>query len=175
MTGNTATLAYNGKITGFSTTSTLDYAEGNAKPAYGSAVSTALRRVWYLRSQNAVVVQDKLAAPSAHAWEWNMHAAVAGITNEGSNAVRINSGTQSLCIKPLLSTTEAPLTYQTRTGPAPKPGTYEAHGAYVTPSKTSAEFLVLLDIGCKRPAVSMTQTTTSRTFTIGTQAVTVPK
>lgn len=175
VTGNTATLAYNGKITGFSTSSTLDYAEGNAKPAYGSAVSTALRRVWYLRTQNAVVVQDKLAAPAAHAWEWNLHAAVAGITNEGNNAVRINSAAQSLCIRPLLSTTEAPLTYQSRSGPAPKAGTYEAHGAYVTPAKTSAEFLVLLDIGCKRPAVSMSQTTTSRTFTIGSQSVTVPK
>jgi hypothetical protein len=34
---------------------------------------------------------------------------------------------------------------------------------------------MLLDVGCKRPAVSMTETATSRTFTIGAQSVTVPK
>jgi hypothetical protein len=34
---------------------------------------------------------------------------------------------------------------------------------------------MLLDIGCKRPTVSMSETSTSRTFTIGTQQVTVPK
>jgi hypothetical protein len=174
VTGNTATLAYNGQITGFSTTPGLDYAEGDASKAYGTAVTSAIRRVWYLRNQDAVVVQDKLAAPAAHAWEWNVHAAVANIGASG-NALTITNVDRSLCISPLLPNTVAPMSYQTRTGPAPKPGTYEAHGAYVTPASTSAQFLLLLDIGCKRPAVSMNETTTSRTFTIGTQQVTVPK
>jgi hypothetical protein len=175
VTGNTATLSYNGKINAFSTTPALDYAEGDASQAYGAAVTSAIRRVWYLRSQDAVVVQDKIAGPAAHAWEWNLHAAVASITNAGNNNLQITNVDRTLCIRPLLSNSLLPMTYQTRTGPAPKPGTYESHGAFVTPASTSGQFLLLLDVGCKHPAVSFTETTTSRTFTIGTQQVTVPK
>lgn len=171
ITGNTANLANNARINAFSTSSTLDFAEGDAKKAYGSALTTARRKVWYLRSQNAVVVQDKLAAPVAHRWEWNLHAAVP-IYPQTDGSVRITNVDRSVCIRSLLPNT---VTYATRTGPAPKAGTFEAHGAFVTPLRTAAELIMLLDVGCKKPYVKMTETTTSRTFTIGTQAVTVPK
>lgn len=174
VTGNTATLAKNGKVTAFSTTSALDYAEGDATPAYGAAVKSALRRIWYLRGQDAVIVQDKITGAVAHSWEFNVHAA-APITYNSDNSLTITNVDRSVCIRPLLSASQMPVTYGTRSGPAPKPGTYEAHGAYATPSKLTGEFLMLLDVGCKRPSVSMSETTTSRTFTIGGQTVTVPK
>ncbi|HEY1044233.1 MAG TPA: DUF4962 domain-containing protein [Telluria sp.] len=175
VTGNTENLKRNGKITAFSTTSALDFAEGDATAAYGPALSSAKRKIWYLRSQNAVVIQDKMIAPLAHRWEWNLHAA-APIVRASDGSVSITNVDRSVCIRPLLSNTLMPMSYEPRTGPAPKVGMpVETHGAFVTPSRSSAEFLMLLDVGCKRPAVSMTETSTSRTFRIGVQSVTVPK
>ena len=174
ITGNTATLNRNGKITAFSTSASLDYAEGDATAAYGSAVSSAIRKVWYLRTQDAVVVQDKLVAPAAHAWEWNLHAA-APINAVGDGSVAITNVDRSVCVRPLVRPASGSLSYQVRTGPAPKAGTYEAHGAFVHPSSTRGEFVMLLDVGCKRPSVTMTETATSRTFKIGTQSITMPK
>jgi hypothetical protein len=171
--GNTINLSRNGKVTAFSTSATLDFAEGTAQAAYGAAVSTALRKVWYLRTQDAVLVQDKMAAPLARKWEWNLHAP-APIVLGADGSVSITNVDRSLCIRPLL-TNIYPVSYQVRTGPAPKAGKVEVHGAFVTPARTSTDFLMLLDVGCKKPAVSMTETTTSRTFMIGTQSVTVPK
>ena len=50
------------------------------------------------------------------------------------------------------------------------------HGAYVHPSRTTGEFVMLLDVGCRRPTVTMTETSTSRTFVIGgAQTVTMTK
>ena len=173
--GNTINLSRNGKVTGFSTTADMDFAEGDAKAAYGSAVTMANRKLWYLRGQDAVVVQDKMAAPVAHRWEWNMHT-VAPIVSNSDGSVRITNVDRSVCIRPLLSDASMPMDYAQRSGPAPKVGgPTEYHGAFVTPAKASAEFLMLLDVGCKNPSVRMSETSTSRTFTIGSQTVTVPK
>ncbi|HEU4851061.1 MAG TPA: heparinase II/III family protein [Telluria sp.] len=175
VTGNTENLARNGKVTAFSTTPALDFTEGDAAAAYGSAVTTAKRKLWYLRNQDAVVIQDKMSAPVAHRWEWNMHA-VAPIVSASDGSVSITNVDRKVCIRQLLSDAITPMNYEVRTGPAAKAGgPVETHGAFVTPSKTSAEFLMLLDVGCKRPNVTMTETSTSRTFVIGSQSVTVPK
>jgi len=170
--GNTINLTRTGRINAFSTTATMDYAEGDATAAYAGALSTAVRKLWYLRTQDAIVVQDKLVAPVAHAWEWNLHAA-APINLMTDGSVAITNVDRSVCVAPLINA--ATTKYQTRTGPAPKAGTYEAHGAYVLPAATTGEFLMLVDVGCKHPTVTMTETTTSRTFVIGSQSVTVPK
>ena len=175
VSGNTENLKRNGKITAFSTTSTLDFAEGDATAAYGPVTSSAKRKVWYLRGQDAVVVQDKMIAPIAHRWEFNLHAA-APIVKAADGSVSITNVDRSVCIRPLLSSSLMPMAYEPRPGPPPKVGLpVETHGAFVTPSKASGEFLMLLDVGCKRPSVTMTETTTSRTFRIGAQSVTVPK
>jgi hypothetical protein len=36
------------------------------------------------------------------------------------------------------------------------------------------EFLVLMDVGCKRPTVKVAASGTTRTVTVGTQTITLP-
>ncbi|HEY1043350.1 MAG TPA: heparinase II/III family protein, partial [Telluria sp.] len=172
ITGNTVNLSRNGKITSFSTSPQLDYVEGDATAAYGGTLTSAVRKVWYLRPLDAAIVQDKVSAPIARAWEWNLHAA-APINKAADGSVSIVNVDRSVCVRPLLNASA--LNYQVRTGPAPKAGMVEVHGAFVAPASKAGEFIMLLDVGCKNPAVTMTETATSRTFTVGGQAVTMPK
>ncbi|MGK5036639.1 DUF4962 domain-containing protein [Janthinobacterium sp. LB3P118] len=168
---NTQNLAMNGKITAFSTTPALDYAAGDATPAYGGALSSAVRKVWYLRGQDAVVVVDKLSAPTALSFEWNLHAG-GPILKESATAVKISKVDRTLCISSLGTEKNG---YQVRTGPPPKEGTTEDHGAFVkTVTAKSAEFIVLLDVGCKRPKTTLTSTQTGRVLTVGAQTITIP-
>jgi hypothetical protein len=171
--GNTINLSRNGKITAFSTSSAMDYAEGDATPAYGTAVGSAIRKIWYLRNQDAVVVQDKLASGVARKWEWNLHGA-APIVAAADGSISITNMDRSVCVRPLINDAAYAINFETRTAPAPKPGTFESHGAFVTPSSTRGEFLMLVDVGCKKPTVSITEGATSRTIVIGAQSVTVP-
>lgn len=104
-----------------------------------------------------------------------MHTVVPIVSNS-DGSVRITNVDRSLCIRQLLPDTVTPMSYETRTGPAPKSGgPTEYHGAFVTPARASAEFLMLLDVGCRNPSVTMTETSTSRTLNIAGQTVTVPK
>lgn len=168
---NTQNLSKNGKITAFSTTPTLDYAAGDATPAYGGALSSAVRKVWYLRGQDAVVVVDKLSAPTALSFEWNLHAG-GPILKESATAVKISKVDRTLCISSLGTEKNG---YQVRSGPPPKPGTTESHGAFVkTGTAKAAEFIVLLDVGCKRPKTTLTSTQTGRVLTVGAQTITIP-
>ncbi|UMR28359.1 heparinase II/III family protein [Massilia sp. MB5] len=169
--GSGENLGYNGRITAFSTTAGLDYAEGDATPAYGGSLTSAIRKVWYLRNQDAVVVLDKLSAPAAHKFEWNMHAA-GPLTADAAGKVTITNVDRSVCLTDLSSGS----VFATRSGPPPKAGAVENHGAYVkTTAATSAEFLVVLDVGCKRPAISLSATASGRTLTVGTQTLSLPK
>jgi hypothetical protein len=61
------------------------------------------------------------------------------------------------------------------TGPAAKSGVTEDHGAFYLKGAANAtsEFLVLLDVGCKRPGVGINITSGVRTVTVGTQKVTL--
>jgi len=168
---NTANLSKNGKITAFSTTPTLDYAAGDATPAYGGALSSAVRKVWYMRGQDAVVVVDRLAAPAALSFEWNLHAG-GPILKESQTAVKITKVDRTLCISSLGTDGN---NYQVRTGPPPKPGTVEDHGAFVkTVAAKTAEFIVLLDVGCKRPVTQLTTTATGKVLKVGAQTITIP-
>jgi hypothetical protein len=162
-------LQRNGRITGFSVKPTYDYAEGDATLAYGGQLSSAKRQVWYLRNQNAMLVRDNLSATVAHSYEFNLHAPTS-IVAENSSSVKIAINGQSVCVRSL-----GAAGYQTRVGAAPKPGTVEAHGAFVlnNDGKSPAEFLVLLDVGCKRPAVNIATSGSTRTVTVGSQSVTL--
>ncbi|MFD2366069.1 DUF4962 domain-containing protein [Pseudoduganella sp. GCM10020061] len=169
--GNTQNLGYNGKITAFSTTPSLDYAEGDASAAYTTRLNSAVRKMWYLRNQDALLVQDKLVSPVARTFEWNMHGA-APIMKQADGSVSITNVDASVCLR---SIGKNAASYQTRTGPAPKAGVVESHGAFVANSAlTSAEFLVLVDVGCKKPAVTVTNTSNGRTVSIGGQSIFVP-
>lgn len=168
--GNTLNLRRKGKITAFSTTASLDYVEGDATAAYDGLLTGAIRKVWYLRGKDQIVVLDKLTSATARKFEWNFHAPVAITANADGTSTIVN-GTEKLCIKPLTSGS----TFETRTGATPKAGTYEAHAAYTRPSATKAEFLTLLDVGCKNLPAYLTSTSTGRTLTIGGQAITLPQ
>jgi hypothetical protein len=65
--------------------------------------------------------------------------------------------------------------WEARAGAAPKPGTTESHGVFAlrNSSKSGAEFLVLLDVGCKRPAVTISTSGSVRTVSVGGQSVTL--
>lgn len=152
-----------GKITAFSTTSALDYAEGDATLAYGSALSSSIRKVWYLRDQNAVVVIDRLAAPQARTFEWNMHAA-APIVEGTDKIVRIDNKGATLCMRSMTPTNTG---FAKRTGAPAKTGTVEDHAVFVkTAAAVKAEFIVVLDVGCRNPTVTLTNTATGRDLKI---------
>jgi len=163
-------LQRNGRIAGFSAQSSYDYAEGDATPAYGGQLTMAKRQIWYLHAQNAMLVRDRLAAVVAHTYEFNIHAPVA-MTVENPSSVQIAINGQSVCLRDLNG--NAP--FAKWSGPAPKAGVVEDHGAFYLKSdgKSSAEFLVLLDVGCQRPAVKVAGTGTNRTVSVGSQTVTL--
>jgi hypothetical protein len=39
----------------------------------------------------------------------------------------------------------------------------------------STEFLMLLDVGCKKPTVTLTTTSTGRTLQVGTETISLPR
>jgi hypothetical protein len=160
-------LQRNGRITGFSAQSTYDYAAGDATPAYGGQLSMAKREIWYLHGQDSMIVHDKLQATIAHTYEWNFHAPVT-MTVENTSSVKITAGGQSVCVRDLNG--NAP--FAKWSGPAPKAGVTESHGAFYLKNdgKSVAEFLVLLDVGCKRPTTKVSASGTTKTVTVGTQS-----
>lgn len=164
-------LQHNGKITGFAVNSAYDYAEGDATPAYAGLLTMAKRQVWHLRGANdAILVRDKLSATAAHTYEFNLHAPVV-MTVESPLSVKIAAGNQSVCVRSLNNSA----TFAKWTGPAPKSGVTEDHGAFYLKgaANTTAEFLVLLDVGCRRPGVGISVTNGVKTVTVGTQSVTL--
>lgn len=164
-------LTLNGKITGYSTSVALDYAEGDATVSYGSAITSAVRKVWYLRTNNLFVVQDKMSSPTARKFEWNMHAIVP-IAADGDGKAKIVNGASSVCLTSLTPDTQ--LTQVTVPYPS-RPKVTEVHAAFVKKTALqSTEFLVLMDVGCKRPAVTVTPGSGSRTLTVNGQSITIP-
>jgi len=166
--GNTINLGRNGKITGFSTSAAMDYVEGDATASYEGDLSLARRKLWYLRTQDLAVVMDTLTSAKARSFEWNFHAPVS-IAAQADGSATIVNGDRSLCVRSITPGT----TLVKRTGPAPLTGV-EDHAAFTRPAATNAEFLVLLDVGCKKPAVNLTTGSTSRTLTVGSQTITLP-
>lgn len=162
-------LSWNGKVTAFSTTPTLDFTAGDASAAYPGNLTSAIRQVWYLRAQDVIVVRDKLSSSLPRVFEWNVHAPSV-MKVDASNGVRIDNVDRSLCIKSLTSG----VGFKKWTGPPPQAGKVEDHSAYTRPSSTSAEFLMLLDVGCKKPATTLTATTSGRTLTVGGYAIRIP-
>ena len=167
--GYRETLQRNGKITAFSAQPTYDYAEGDALAAYGSALTSAKRQLWYLRTVNAVLIRDKLASSVPRNFEFNLHALTA-FTVESASNVKVALNGQSVCVRSLGAGAWA-----ARAGGEPKPGTIEEHGAFTqqTDGTAPAEFLVLLDVGCQRPVVTITTFGGVRTVNVGGQALTL--
>ena len=162
-------LSWNGRVTSFATSPSLDYTSGDATAAYPGSLSSAIRQVWYLRALDVFVVRDKLASPLPHVFEWNVHAPSAILVDD-NNAIRINNIDRSLCIRSLTPGAE----FAKWTGPAPQAGKVEDHGAFKRATAASAEFLMLLDVGCKNPVVSLTATSSGRTLKVGGYSIGLP-
>ncbi|MDB5745997.1 MAG: heparinase [Massilia sp.] len=163
-------LQRNGKIIGYAAQPSHDFAEGDAA-AYGGQLTMARRQVWHLRDAgNAILVRDRLAATVPHTYEFNLHAPVA-MTVESPSAVKIAINGQSVCVRSL----NADARFSRWIGPGAKTNVVEDHGAFYLPNdgKSTAEFLVLLDVGCKRPAVQVSASAAGRTITVAGQSVTV--
>ncbi|MBC7861312.1 MAG: DUF4962 domain-containing protein [Burkholderiaceae bacterium] len=169
--GPGSALSWNGKVTAFASliNPPLDYTSGDATAAYPGVLSSAVRQIWYLRALDLIVVRDKLAAPLPHVFEWNVHAPSVMVV-EAIDAVRINNIDRSLCIKSLTPGTQ----FKKWTGPAAQAGKIEDHGAFTRTSATSAEFLMLLDVGCKKPLTSLTATSSGRNLDIGGYTISFP-
>jgi hypothetical protein len=171
VTGYRETLQHNGKVVGFAAQPSYDFVEGDATPAYAGVLTQARRQVWHLRNaSDAILVRDKLSAIAAHTYEFNLHAPVA-MTVESPTSVKIAVGGQSVCVRSL----NPSASFAKWTGPAPQSGTVEDHGAFYLKgaANTVAEFLVLLDVGCKRPLVNIASSGGVRTVTVAGQSVTL--
>ncbi|MCE3605705.1 heparinase II/III family protein [Massilia sp. P8910] len=139
-----ASLGWNGAISNFSTSPTLDTVTGTATAAYKGALSVAVRQVWYLREKNMVVVRDKLSSPAPRIFEWNMHS-LKEMLIDGNGKVRITGDRSKLC---LLSLTGS--SFERFPAPSIAVGPKQFHAAFKSPAlASSAEFIVVLDIGCK--------------------------
>lgn len=167
------TMNATGRINAFSTSSVMDYIEGDATKAYGSQLSSAVRKVWYLRTMNAVVVQDLLKSATARSFEWNYHTFGPIVYDATSMKTSIAYQGQALCLRPIVKTG---LAFATVPNLPQMTGRTESQGVYSMPTKqTAAEFLMLIDPGCKNPTVTLTTTSTGRTLTVGSQTITLPK
>ncbi|HEX8615375.1 MAG TPA: heparinase II/III family protein [Telluria sp.] len=143
-------LGWNGAISDFRTTPTLDSVTGTATAAYGSTITSAVRRVWYLRGKDVVIVRDKLSSAVPRIFEWNMHA-VSNMDLSGDGVVRIVNQNASLCLRPM---TQGGFVYFD--APNIAAGPKQVHGAFQTPAAVkNAEFLMVIDIGCKNRPVTL--------------------
>jgi hypothetical protein len=159
-------LQHNGSMLQFTPGPEYDYAEGDATPAYGGQLTQARRQVVYLRGADAIVVRDKLSAPAPHTYEFNVHAPSV-MKVESPSSVKIAAGGQSVCLRDL----NGNALFSKWNGPGPKKGVTEDHGAFYLKADGGAvaEFLVLLDVGCKRPRVTVDQSGKRRRVKVGGQ------
>ena len=76
-----------------------------------------------------------------------------------------------LCVRSL----NTAATFAKWIGPGAKPNVVEDHGAFYLKGEANAtaEYLVLLDVGCLRPTVTMGMSGSLRTVTVGGQTVTL--
>ncbi|SFD06436.1 DUF4962 domain-containing protein [Massilia yuzhufengensis] len=164
-------LQRNGRITAFTAQPSYDYAEGDATPSYGGQLTMAKRQVWHLRNaNNAILVRDRLQSTVARSYEWNVHTpAIMAVENEQN--VKVTAGGQSLCIRSLNTSAS----FAKWIGPGAKANVVEDHGAFYLKANANAaaEYLVLLDVGCKKPSVNITSAGAVRTVTVGGQSVTL--
>ena len=164
-------MANNGRIVSYSASNSVDYVAGDATAAYAGALTQALRRMWYVRTSDVIVIQDKLASAVARTFEWNMHTQ-APITVSGLS-LSVNKGGKTVCVRPILTSS---LRFEKRSGPTPMAGIYEEHGTYVkTEAAKDGEFLMVLDVGCKNTAVALSDTAAGRVLTVGRETLTIPR
>src|SRR3954466_8943561 len=149
-----------GKVIKYAGDKTYDLTTGDATQAYDGALTQALRSIVYLRP-NVIVVHDKLASSTARKWEWNIHA-LNRISTNSDSSLKIENQGQSLCIR-MLTSPDAKFTQTDEwivpegikadgrmvTGAEPLKGAAQWHGRFASEPLKAAEFIALLDVGCK--------------------------
>src|SRR5450830_50 len=168
---NESQLNMDGRITAFSGGTDVDYVEGDATKSYGGALTSAQRKLWYLRTTDAVVVHDVLKSATARTFEFNLHAFAPFVT-QMDGSLRVANGNQSVCVRPI----SVDHRVETRSGLPQLAGRTEQQMVLVKSAPAlNSEFLVVLDVGCKKPPITISTTATSHTLKVGTQTIVLPR
>jgi hypothetical protein len=149
-----------GRITRFDSTPGYDIVAGDATHAYDGELGRALRTLVYLRP-HLLLVHDRLASDTPRRWEWNIHAV--NRMKEKDQGIEIENEGQRLCVRMLgteaaFQQTDEWVAEPTQgdgrlhTQVAPRKGERQWHGRFATAPLPAAEFLALLDVGCRAGA-----------------------
>ncbi len=155
-----------GKITSFNSTTDYDIVTGDATQAYGGALTLAQRMLVYLRP-NLILVYDNLASATSRQWEWNIHS-LFQMTATSDTKATIQNGNESLCVTLLAG--PATRFSQTNQFTANPTGTRAAqwHGRFASTTRLpSAEFVTVLNVGCKPFAASASKRDGTWTVALG--------
>lgn len=148
------TMEAKGQIVRYEHSASYDIAVGDATAAYGDALTRAVRSLIYARPDTLLVV-DSLASETARTWEWNIHA-LKKMLLTGEHRLEIGHEGIRLCLK-ILDAPTGSFSQDDRFTAAPQ-GNYRPqwHVRFASIEKSrQASFVVLFDIGCLQPAVSL--------------------
>lgn len=146
---------------------TIDRIEGDARVAYGGALKHATRRIWHLRSESAVLIEDVLESSTPRVFEWNAHALAPFVSKDEGMRVAPVGG--AVCLRPLMPDNAA---FENRNGINYAAQSSEKHGYYrMAGVTTHGRFLVLVDIGCRRPAVQVVPTEKGFLIRVGDEEI----
>ena len=143
---------FKGEIVAFQTHPDFDYVVGHAEKAYDGALTRAERMLVYVRP-GTIVVRDRLAAPAAHSWEWNIHA-LHRMQKLSDRKVAIVNGDSRMCVE-MLSSPDVVFDQDDRFTAAPRPSSMNEkgepnqwHGVFrAKAASANAEFVALMRVG----------------------------
>jgi len=124
-----------------------DHATGDARAAYGGALTRAERTVTYDRTANTVTVRDLLASDTPRTWEWNLHS-LNRMEPASGTRVSVRNGHARMCVE--MQKSPGVQFTQSDEWTAPPSGKAEKqwHGRFATTQKTrEAEFVAVMRIG----------------------------
>lgn len=150
------TMAAKGRVTRFEHHAGYDIATGDATEAYGGKLSRAVRSIAYVRP-DTLLVFDALASETARTWEWNIHA-LARMKETGDKGLEFEQDGVRMCVE-LLEAPQGTFAQSDRFTAEPQGGQpRQWHARYATQAKSrQAHFIVLLDVECRKPEVSLLQ------------------
>jgi hypothetical protein len=138
-----------GRITRFTTSENIDFVEGDATQAYGGKLTKAYRKLWYVRSQQAIVIRDDIASEISREFEWNAHAAT-GFRHVDQTTYETRNEDQRVCIDFLTPNSgTAQITEGFPTPPSSKVVPRSWHLRFGTQqAEKTRKFVVALRVGC---------------------------
>lgn len=158
--GHEATLKAQGRVTRFEAGTNIDFVEGDATKAYGDSLTKAIRKLWYIRDENSILVVDDLASETPRKFEWNAHT-FSDFVQISPTTFKTESGDQSACIDVLSPQGLIPVTTK-----VPKPATANASASKQTShlslrlpvAATTTRFIKVVRIGCQAPISTLSGT-----------------